>query len=182
MPVFQAIGPTRVNSHTAKIKVDYTDPDQLRAACAALGWEWMGRGKHHLFEAPVDGLGFKPTGWVFPCVVSPDGQLHYDDYRGQWGNVADLEKLRASYAFAAAEQRAQELGWLTERTDSGLLIYHPQGGTLTIDQTGTVATNGFTGHACHEAREALGISVEERTVTATAEASAAQARIELPEA
>jgi hypothetical protein len=181
MPVFATIGPTQVNSHTARIKVEYRDADQLRAACLALGWEWLGNGRHRLYAEDVSGLGFKIPGWTYPCVVTPSGQLAYDDFNGVWGNVADLDKLRAAYAFAAAEQRAQELGWQTERTDAGLLIYHPQGGTLTVDQTGTVATTGFTGHACHEARETLGISVDPSSIVATVEACKTQAQIELPQ-
>ncbi len=190
-PVLDRIGPVKVNSHTAKIKVEYTDPATLRIAVERMGGVWIGPGHFSLGDTEEDGIGFRlpmkggfdhtghypvrvPEGamghWLQPCVLRADGELAYDEYRGAWGDLATLTQLRSEYAFATAEVAALNQGWLTERTTAGeLLIHHPSGGTLTISAGGTLATAGFTGGACHEARLTLGMAVEDGSIVETAE-------------
>lgn len=76
-----------------------------------------------------------------------------------WGDVAHLEVLKSEYAIAVAEQSASQLGWTCERTEAGLLIHHPSGGTMTVNKN-TVDACNFQGHGCHEAIMALGLPWE----------------------
>ena len=156
--LFRLVGIPRVHSHTVKIKVSYTDPDALRDAVTALGWQWLGCKTHQLFSGQTaTGHGFQIPSWRYPCVLQSGGELAYDDYNGAWGNVADLEALKTAYLSTNVETAANLLGWQTERTPQGITVYHPEGGTITVDRQGVCETSGFIGRSCHEAREALGL-------------------------
>ena len=160
-PLLDRIGPVRVNSQTAKIQVDFNDPVSLKMAVESLGGKWLGMGTHRLYDGETIGFGFTMPNWRYP-LVAQDGQLAYDDYHGNWGNVADLEKLRSEYALVTAEQGAKLQGWLCERTAEGsLLIHHPQGGTLTVTASGLVDMTGFQGSGCHQALLDLGLSLQD---------------------
>lgn len=152
--VLAAVGPVRVFSHTVSVKVEFRDPGGLKAAVEAMGGRWIGEGTHKMFEGSSTGLGFRLPGWNYPLVLRSDGSLAFDDYRGMWGNVADLERLKAEYAVGVAEERARELGWLSERSSEGLTIYHPGGGSLLVTAAGVEAM-GFQGIGCAEATRAI---------------------------
>lgn len=162
-PVLDALGPVKVNSHTATVKIDLSDAAALQRAVEVIGGQWIGAGTHQLFSSRHTGNAFKLPGWNYPCVVdAATGEVHYDNYGGAWGDVAQLEKLKAEYSAAVVEQRANVQGWQTERTgDGGVIVYHPTGGTLTVSPGGQLDAAGFIGNGCHEAREQLGLPVEE---------------------
>src|SRR5207249_1046797 len=65
-PLLDCLGPIQVDSHTARIRVEYRDPELLKGAVLSLGWKWLGFARHHLFESEQIGHGFQPTGWKFP--------------------------------------------------------------------------------------------------------------------
>ncbi len=134
MPVISKIGGTQVFSHTVKVKVDYTDPRTLESACKSLGWKWLGLKLHHLFDGDYQGHGFTPQGWEYPAVLDVSGELQYDTFNGAWGDERQLERLKAEYAIATAEQAATDLGWQCERTEDGLTVHHPDAGILTISK------------------------------------------------
>ena len=154
--LFRKLGTARVHSHTVKIQVEYRDPRALEFSVRRLSkWTWIGPGEHDLFSTRATGLAFKPEGWVYPAVLDAEGILHTDTYEGIWGDVKKLDLLKQEYLFGQAEQAATELGWQHERTNAGLVVYHPQGGTLTLNHDGVCETTGFVGAGCHSAREAL---------------------------
>lgn len=158
--LFRAIGATaRVHSHTVTVKTDLKDPAALRRAVEALDWKWIGPGTHRLFQRDhITGNAFHPTGWNYPVVLGTDGQFHFDDFNGHWGNPADLERLKSEYQYCAVEAAAQALGYHCERAGAIVTVYNPHGGTLTLDTTtGNVETAGFLGKSCHEFREKLGL-------------------------
>lgn len=165
-PVLDALGPVRVNSHTVTVKVEYRDPDALRGAVEALGGSWLGLGSHRLYESgEFSGHGLRLPGWEYPLVLQADGSLAYDDFRGRWGNVADLERLKSAYAQQVCRQQAQVQGWLCEQQQDGsLLIHHPSGGTLTVTTAGVIDANGFVGAGCHDAILAMGLPILEAQV------------------
>lgn len=182
-PIFRRIGRVLVHSHTATIKCEYTDAEALRRAVENMGGIWYGFDKaHDLHDTTQEGLGFRlpmkdgyhKVGdkgyWYHPLVARADGQLAFDSYGGAWGDVTQLETLKQEYVFAAAQVAAEAQGWLTEKTPAGeLVVHHPSGGTMTIAGNGQLTTAGFTGGACHEARQALGLPVDESSIVNTAE-------------
>lgn len=108
-------------------------------------------------------------GWHYPCILADNGELAFDNYNGAWGNAAALETLSAEYALEAAAAAARVQGWYCERSGSLLTIYHPDGGTITVDAAGAVDASMFTGAdcvtACAPIEAALG-SRSERTLKA----------------
>jgi hypothetical protein len=158
--VFEKLGPTVVDSHTATIKTEFRDMDTLAAAVKALGGSVLGMGTHRLYSESKAGFGFTLPGWRYPIICQSDGTLAFDAYNGAWGNVADLERLKSEYVIATAEMAAQAQGWLTERNGGTLTIHHPSGGTLTVTANGAEAI-GFLGTGCHEALMSLNLPMAE---------------------
>lgn len=179
-PLLDTLGSVQVCSHTTKIKVEYSDPDQLRLAVQAMGGTWLGMGTHDLYESNATGYGWTLPGWTFPIVQSKTGELHYDDYKGRWGNVADLQRLKSEYAASKTELECVKLGWQCERTAEGLRVYHPSGGVLDLRHDMTCDTTGFVGSSCHEARLALGLAAD-GDVANKAEYGQTAARVSLPQ-
>lgn len=144
-------------SHTVTVNIQFKDPDAFAAAACALGGKDLGAGLHTMFdEQQFAGRAVTLPGWTFPLVLATDGRLHYDDYHGQWGNPADIDRLKAAYALSAARAACESLGWMAEpQADGSLLVYHPDGGTITITTDGVIDANGFQGVGCGEATEKI---------------------------
>lgn len=178
--LWAAMGPTKVYSHTVRVAVDYgRSPDALQAAVLRMGGTWLGQGRHKLYEAAENGLGFTLPGWHYPVVLRADGSLASDDYQGQWGNPADLQTLAKGYALQAARAAAEAQGWMVEETEDGLRVYHPLGGSLTVAADGTVEAFGFDGVGCHDATTTLADAIgARREVVAKPEFFAERARIQ----
>ena len=80
-----------------------------------------------MYEGHPNGFGIKLTDWRNAIVMQDDGNLAYDNFGGEWGNPADLERLRIEYLCQLAEQNATAQGWQCERNDSGLIVHLPGG-------------------------------------------------------
>lgn len=155
----------RVHSHTVRVAVAVKDLDAFAAVALAMGGEVLGPGTFPLFESTETGFGVKLPGWAYPIVATAAGTIAADHYEGAWGNPADLVALAEGYAIEAARRAADLQGWYHEtQSDGALLIYHPEGGTLTVSPSGTVDAAGFTGCGCDQAAgpiaEALGRTVD----------------------
>jgi len=152
-------------SHTVTVKIELNDTDALAAAVAQMGGTCLGQGTHKLYSYnSATGFGFRLPGWHYPLVLKADNTLAFDNFRGHWGNVKDLDTLKAHYATARAQVAAEAQGWATERQQDGsLMIYHPDGGTMTVYGDGTVDCNGFVGQGCDAAamiENAIGTQIE----------------------
>lgn len=158
--LFSLMGVTAsVNSHTVSVKVEFKNLQSLADAVASVGGIVLGVGRHRLFSSHEEGFGFRLPGWSYCLVAKQDGTLAYDDYGGAWGNVADLETLKAEYTLGAAKNACDQLGWAYERNSEGLTVYHPSGGTLAVGFDGEVDANGFNGRGCHAAASELAVAI-----------------------
>ncbi|MCS7135340.1 MAG: hypothetical protein NZ893_02790, partial [Candidatus Aenigmarchaeota archaeon] len=81
-------------SHTMNIKIELHDRQALEAACQRLGLK-MEEGEFKLYSSVEKGIGVWLPGWKYPVVIKNDGTIAYDNYDGQWGDIAELNKLRA---------------------------------------------------------------------------------------
>lgn len=135
-------------SHTVTVKVVLKDKQVLGISVQKMEGEVLGEGTHILYSGPEHGWGFTLPRWKYPLVLRESGDLAFDDYKGVWGNLDDLARLRETYALETARRAATAQGWLSEDVASGLLIHHPDGGTLTVARNGTVDANGFLGTSC----------------------------------
>jgi len=163
-------------SHTATINVEFRDPDAFKSAVEACGWTWLGHGEHRLYAANrATGDGFKIPGWRYPVILTAAGKLTYDDasrletpygtLRGHGqtadatGRIPEVDRLTARYALEAARNAAEAQGWYCEIAGEILTIYHPAGGTLTVDGAGQVDASGFVGGACLGAVTSIGEAI-----------------------
>lgn len=165
-------------SHTVTVDIEIKDRQALAAAALRLGGEVLGEGSHRLFQGAEVGFGVKLPDWLYPIVLTEEG-LKLDNYGGRWGSEASLTRFQERYAIAAAKNAAEAQGWYAEETLEGaLVIYHPDGGTLTVEPDGTVDAECFEGRSCAEAsapiEEALG---RRRAVEEKAEMRAARQHI-----
>jgi len=142
-------------SHTVKVKIEMKNTDALTRAAIALGGQVLGQGTHRLYSSQEDGFAIKLPGWQYPVIAKTDGTLAYDDYQGHWGNVRDIETLKSRYAIEAARLECERLGWYCEEQNNSLIVYHPDGGTLTIGESGEIDASGFSGSSCSDATSPL---------------------------
>ena len=107
-------------SHIVTIQTRMRSREALDAACRRLGLEEPADGSYRrqVYDGTGDSDGMtrvsgtlvKLPGWLYPVAVQPDGTAMYDDYNGQWGNVAELHKLLQAYAVEAAKIQARRTG------------------------------------------------------------------------
>ena len=79
--------------------------------------------------------------------------LVWDFWKGGFGlqDIAgdNCVKLTEQYTIEAARNAAMAQMWqCVDNTDGSLTIYHPEGGTMTVQRDGTVDNNGFVGSGC----------------------------------
>lgn len=102
-------------SHTMNIQIELHDRAALEAACQRLGLE-MVEGSHRLYQTTEEGIGVFLPGWKYPVVVKADGTIAYDNYNGSWGDIRELNKLRAFYGLEKAKIEARKKGYSVYET------------------------------------------------------------------
>ena len=111
-------------SHTVTLKLQFKDPKCLALACTALALPHkQGRQTVRLFagNSVEADFGIQLPGWKYPVAIDTQtGQVFFDNYNGQWGNIQELRKLAQEYALQVAEQEpsVQDLlfkGWTAAR-------------------------------------------------------------------
>ena len=92
-------------SHTATVKVAFTEVDCIGSACAQVGatFDPVVKDVKLYGSQKITGRTVKFPGWQYPCVISPDGQtLSYDNMNGSWGDIARLNEFKQAYAAAVS--------------------------------------------------------------------------------
>ena len=163
-------------SHITKVEIEVRDLSALITAAENLGlrfmqgqesFKWYGRFVGD--TVPPEGVDVASFGrcdhalslvnggynaYEVGIVAQPDGAygLFWDFYCGGFGLEkaigANGSRLISEYALCAAESAARTQGWYCERSDNDLLIYHPDGGLIRVDGSGSVDMSGFSGADC----------------------------------
>ena len=188
-PIFKSLGRTRVVSHVTKVDVEIRDIDALDTACKKRGlklmrgqtkYAWWGRS---VGDYPIPaGMRAEDLGKCSHAIHLNSGsheiglvaqsdnsfRLVFDFY-GQAGLLAAVggkacEGLVGDYTIEAARNAALAQTWtVQDNADGSITIYHPSGGTMTVNRDGTVDANGFVGAGCTAAaaiENALGAKQE----------------------
>jgi len=96
-----------------EIQTEVRDLNAVRAACRRLQLEEPTHGTVKLFSQEKTGWAVKLPGWRYPVVCQiENGQLHYDNYTGRWGEQAQLGKFLQAYAVEKARLEARKQGHL----------------------------------------------------------------------
>lgn len=97
-------------SETFNVDLELRDKAALAAACSRLGLS-VASGVHNLYrDKGLQGLGVSLQGWRFPAIVKADGTVAYDNYHGRWGDIKELNKLKAYYGLEKAKIEARKKG------------------------------------------------------------------------
>ena len=68
-------------------------------------------GNAQLFDGEATGLLVNLPDWLYPVVANTTtGQLHYDNYAGQWGDPRQLDRFLQNYAVEKARLEARKRG------------------------------------------------------------------------
>lgn len=104
-------------SHIVQIQTEVRNPVAIRSACDRLKLPQPTYGTFKLFSGQATGLGLELPGWRYPAVCETDsGHIRYDNFRGRWGDPAQLDHFLQAYAVEVAKIEARKKGHtLTEQ-------------------------------------------------------------------
>ena len=95
-------------SHVAKLEVKFTNLEAIQRACERMGGLFLGKGIEKFYdETEAGGYLIQFPDWQYNLVIQPNGSLVYDNYGGEWGNQAYLDKFKQLYAVETAKAAAQ---------------------------------------------------------------------------
>ena len=106
-------------SHLVTISTQVRDPEAVKAACKRIGIAPPVYGTYTMYDRA------KPTGWAvnlpdwnYPVVCdTTTGTVHYDNFRGNWGEQSHLDRFMQAYAAEKAKIEAKKKGYrCTEAT------------------------------------------------------------------
>jgi hypothetical protein len=105
-------------SHIVTVKTQVRDPAAIQAACQRLRLPQPVQGTHRLFTSSATGLAVQLPKWRYPVVCDVGtGQLHYDNFKGHWGEQKHLDAFLQAYAVEKARIEARRKGHVvTEQT------------------------------------------------------------------
>lgn len=139
-----------VGSHTLKVETKFTNQSALEAAAKECGAQYLGKGKHRLFDGEYSGIAIKLKDWKYPIIITENGSIMYDNYNSMWGKTEELEKFRRSYIQNLAKIIAISNNWTYNEFDGGIRVFAPDGAYIDVLTDGTIKAEGFVGNACHQ--------------------------------
>ena len=98
-------------SHIVSVKTEIRDAAAVRAACQRLQLPAPTEGTHKLFSSSATGLGVQLPKWRYPAVCDlASGHVHYDNFRGHWGETKHIDAFLQIYAVEKAKAEARRRG------------------------------------------------------------------------
>ena len=98
-------------SHVVEIKTEVRDEQAVRATCVRLQLAPPEHKTITLFSATAAGLCLQLPGWQYPVVCNlQSGSVQYDNYKGAWGEQAQLNRFLQAYAVEKAKIEARKKG------------------------------------------------------------------------
>jgi len=104
-------------SHIVVVQTQLRDPAAVAAACQRLQLPAPVEGTAQLYSGEATGLLVRLPDWKYPLVIDcAQGCLRYDNYGGQWGADAHLQRFLQSYAVEKVRGACRAQGYpLTEQ-------------------------------------------------------------------
>ena len=100
-------------SHLVTISTQVRDAEAVKAACKRLNLAAPVKGTVKMFDGhSVTGWQVNLPNWRYPVVCDTDaGAVHYDNYRGNWGDQSHLDRFMQAYAASKATIEAKRKGY-----------------------------------------------------------------------
>jgi len=104
-------------SHTATVATKITDLNAIKEACKMLKLPAPVIGTHKMYDGKtVTGVAVRLENWQFPIVIdTKTGEIHYDNYHGNWGSEEELKKFKQHYGVAKAKLIAKKQGYFVKQ-------------------------------------------------------------------
>lgn len=166
-PIFDTLGDTTVNSTTVKYDMKIKDLNVAAEVAREMGARVLGHGNFEMYDNQYTGYAIKFPEWRFPIIIRKDGAVLADTYRNGdiiFGDKKTLEKFKLKYVIKMAEKAASKLGWTTQRTQDGILVFHPNGGYIHVSSDKLEAFK-FVGNECHKATDMLAQKLGQQLVS-----------------
>jgi len=113
-------------SHVMTLKLEVKNPDLFVQVARDLGLEVLGHGQHKLYYSrEFTGQAIRLPGWTYPVILDDQGQIHYDNYKGHWGDIAQLNELTQRYVAETVMSEARMQGrnvWESVEEDGTLVL------------------------------------------------------------
>ncbi len=98
-------------SHIVSIQTQVRDPVAIGTACSRLSLPLPTNNTFRLFSQSVTGLGVQLPSWRYPVVCdTKTGHVQFDNFGGQWGEPAQLDRFLQAYAIERAKLEARRQG------------------------------------------------------------------------
>ena len=81
-------------SHTLSMKNVKIDQSSALIVANYMGWKTEQSATQRFFDgSSYSGTAVQLPGWRYPVIVDSEGEMHYDNYKGRWGDTKDLARL-----------------------------------------------------------------------------------------
>lgn len=101
-------------SHAVEAEITCNNQEAILAAAEKLGLKVLPHGEHKMFDGrKVTGVGFRPKGWSEDVLIDAAGKVYYDNYKGKWGNIKELDLFLKRYTVEAATIDSKKKGYST---------------------------------------------------------------------
>jgi hypothetical protein len=88
------------------------DIDVLKNACKTLGINCLEKSYVDFFDGKrVHGTKVILPNWRYPVCVTNNGEIIYDNYEGNWGDIKELNALKQRYAVEKTKLVAKRNGY-----------------------------------------------------------------------
>lgn len=99
------------NCHIVQTQCQVRCPQLLQFAAVRMGLENPVKQTWQVYKATKFGWGIKLKNWLFPVVFDTEkGEMYYDNFEDNWGNIKQLHKLLQAYQLETTLQTAQNQG------------------------------------------------------------------------
>jgi hypothetical protein len=98
-------------SHIVAIRTQVKDPVAVASACRRLQLPEPEFGTARLYNSEARGIVITLPNWQYPIVCdTATGELHYDNFKGRWGDESHLHHFLQAYAVEKATLEARRQG------------------------------------------------------------------------
>jgi hypothetical protein len=99
-------------SHCTTIDVKMKDITVLKNACKELGIDCVENTNVDFFDGKREhGTKIKLPNWRYPVCVKSNGEIIFDNYEGNWGDIKELNTLKQRYAVEKTKLVAKKNGY-----------------------------------------------------------------------
>ncbi len=114
---------------TAKVKLQQLNMEALRRAAQQAQATVEENATVRFFDGrKVKGTAIQLPGWRYPVVITPDGEVLYDNYSGHWGKQETLDGFLQKYTAENVADQAMAAGWVPS-------IYTQEDGSVVVELT-----------------------------------------------